>query len=411
MSDPIDYAALHQAGGAVVGLPQDVRDYVFGSTHPDNITCDFQWVLERLPASVDLRGPEGAIHNQGGNSCVGQSVAWAGEMMLGMRGTRPEISPMFIYYNARRRLADILHQPILDTGTNVMLALGMATTKGMCAEDQWPTWSDPAVEPGPSAYAEALSRLVGRYERCGIDSSIANRNMLADVKVALASGIPVVFCTPLHTDFYGVTGPMSTHRAQYPRYTVNISDPGYTGNHCMTMVGYDDAQQMFIVANSWGSGWGDGGYWGMPYQCLGSVFDVFVMREVDGERFEIPNKYRSTYPTVDSNYGKVYRLYQAAFNRKPDTGGLNYWLGRLNTDLTLRQIAAEFVGSAEFVAMYGPSVDHADFVTLLYANVLKRTPDAGGLAFWVGQMNSGTPRTEVLVQFSESQENKDNVKW
>lgn len=411
MSDTIDYAALHQAGGAVVGLPQDVRDYVFGSTHPDNITCDFEWVLERLPTSVDLRTPTGSAHNQNGQSCVGQSIAWAGEALLESRGKRVEISPMFIYYNARKRLADILHQPIADTGTNVILALGMATTKGMAAEDQWPTWSDPVAEPSASAYTEALSRLVGRYERCGISTMKIHRDMMADVKVALASRIPVSFCLPLHSDFYGITGDMGTHRAQYQRYTVNTSDPAYSGNHCMTLMGYDDAKQMFIVANSWGEGWGDNSYWGMPYQCLGVAFDVFVIREIDGERFEIPSKYRSTHPTVDSAYGKVYRLYQAAFNRKPDAGGLDYWLSRLNTDLTLRQIAAEFVASPEFVAMYGASIDNAAFVTLLYANVLKRTPDAGGLAFWVGQMNGGVPRTEVLVQFSESQENKDAVTW
>jgi hypothetical protein len=318
---------------------------------------------------------------------------------------------MFIYYNARKRLADILRQPIVDTGTNVILALGMATTKGMAKEDYWPTYSDPSMEPSAEAYAEALSRLVGRYERCGIDSLKAHRNMMADIKVAVASGIPVSFCLPLHSDFYGITGPLDTHRAQYQRYTVNTSDPAYSGNHCMTMMGYDDEKQMFIVSNSWGTGWGDESYWGMPYHCLGSVFDAFVIREIDGEYFDIPNKYRNTYPSVDSNYGKVYRLYQAAFNRRPDTGGLDYWIGRLNTDLSLRQIAEGFVASAEWTAMYGLSLDPKAFMTLIYANVLKRAPDEGGLAYWVSQINGGLPRTEVLVQFSESPENKAAVSW
>jgi C1A family cysteine protease len=30
-------------------------------------------------------------------------------------------------------------------------------------------------------------------------------------------------------------------------------------------VGYDDAQQRFIVRNSWGAGWGLKGYFTLPY--------------------------------------------------------------------------------------------------------------------------------------------------
>ncbi|MDQ3699795.1 MAG: C1 family peptidase, partial [Chloroflexota bacterium] len=32
------------------------------------------------------------------------------------------------------------------------------------------------------------------------------------------------------------------------------------GYHCITCVGYDDAQQCWILKNSWGTGWGDGGF-------------------------------------------------------------------------------------------------------------------------------------------------------
>jgi len=41
------------------------------------------------------------------------------------------------------------------------------------------------------------------------------------------------------------------------------------GGHCVTAVGYNDARQRFIVRNSWGSGWGKGGYRTMPYAYLG----------------------------------------------------------------------------------------------------------------------------------------------
>lgn len=37
------------------------------------------------------------------------------------------------------------------------------------------------------------------------------------------------------------------------------------GGHAVTAVGYDDSAQRFIVRNSWGTGWGIGGYFMMSY--------------------------------------------------------------------------------------------------------------------------------------------------
>jgi len=40
------------------------------------------------------------------------------------------------------------------------------------------------------------------------------------------------------------------------------------GGHAVLAVGYDDAQQRFLVRNSWGTGWGMQGYFTMPYTYL-----------------------------------------------------------------------------------------------------------------------------------------------
>ena len=40
------------------------------------------------------------------------------------------------------------------------------------------------------------------------------------------------------------------------------------GGHAVTAVGYDDFQEVFIVRNSWGEGWGDKGYFYMPYAYI-----------------------------------------------------------------------------------------------------------------------------------------------
>jgi C1A family cysteine protease len=38
--------------------------------------------------------------------------------------------------------------------------------------------------------------------------------------------------------------------------------------HAIVEVGYDDANQWFIVRNSWGAGWGIKGYFTLPYAYL-----------------------------------------------------------------------------------------------------------------------------------------------
>jgi Ca2+-binding RTX toxin-like protein len=101
--------------------------------------------------------------------------------------------------------------------------------------------------------------------------------------------------------------------------------------------------------------------------------------------------------------GQVYRLYQATLNRAPDAGGFVSWSDTLDNGQGLESVAGGFVGSVEFQATYG-ALNNTQFVTLLYSNVLHRSPDSGGLAGWVGALNGGATRTSVVLGFSESQE-------
>ena len=48
----------------------------------------------------------------------------------------------------------------------------------------------------------------------------------------------------------------------------NTATEQLLGGHAVCLVGYNDATQRFIVKNSWGTGWGDKGYFYMPYQVI-----------------------------------------------------------------------------------------------------------------------------------------------
>ncbi len=98
------------------------------------------------------------------------------------------------------------------------------------------------------------------------------------------------------------------------------------------------------------------------------------------------------------------RLYGAVFDRDPDQPGLDYWVDRYLTWTPLDHIAQSFMGSPEWLATYGP-VDDAQFVVLLYHNVLDRDPDAAGREYWTGRLAGGLTRSAMLIGFSESAEN------
>lgn len=111
----------------------------------------------------------------------------------------------------------------------------------------------------------------------------------------------------------------------------------------------------------------------------------------------------------DGAAGQTYRLYQAAFNRTPDQGGLSHNVNLMDGGLSIFDMANAFIASQEFQNTYGTNVTNTAFVTLLYQNVLNRAPDQAGLDGWLAQLDGGTERKNVLFGFSESGENKANV--
>ena len=111
---------------------------------------------------------------------------------------------------------------------------------------------------------------------------------------------------------------------------------------------------------------------------------------------------------MNTDSGRMFRLYNASFKRLPDADGLKYWIDNFSSGRnTIRVVASSFLGSAEFAERYGDNVSDSTYVNTLYKNVLGRDADTGGLNYWLGQLNSGAEtRYEVLLGFAESAENK-----
>ncbi|MES2898520.1 MAG: Ig-like domain-containing protein [Pseudomonadota bacterium] len=109
---------------------------------------------------------------------------------------------------------------------------------------------------------------------------------------------------------------------------------------------------------------------------------------------------------ADGLAGQSYRLYQAAFARTPDLGGVGFWMNALDQGLALSVIAAGFVDSLEYKALYGATLSNRELVTKYYTNILGRAPEQGGLDYWTSALdNKLATIPEVLAFISESAEN------
>jgi C1A family cysteine protease len=80
----------------------------------------------------------------------------------------------------------------------------------------------------------------------------------ADMKTWLSTKGPLATCFSVYNDFF------SYHSGVYKHVT-----GGLAGGHCVCCIGYDDAQGCWICKNSWGTGWGDAGFFRIAYGDCG----------------------------------------------------------------------------------------------------------------------------------------------
>ena len=98
------------------------------------------------------------------------------------------------------------------------------------------------------------------------------------MKGCLASKFPFVFGFTAYESFE------SPKVAKTGILGMPASDEKVVGGHAVMAVGYDDATRMFIVRNSWGSSWGQKGYYRMPYAYLTDsnlASDFWTIRSVE----------------------------------------------------------------------------------------------------------------------------------
>jgi C1A family cysteine protease len=181
-------------------------------------------------------------------SCCGNGTAESLEILEniaheGITGYQPTLlSRMFIWAMARTENGTLDQ----DTGTYVRTCFSVLTNLGVCTEILWPY--DPtliSVNPSLLAQRQALGHTIeGAYR---ITST--GDQLLADITTSLSANHPVVFGTTVTTAFQALSG-LGPMNPPAPSDTI-------AGGHCMVVVGRIGGN--FLVKNSWGTSWGQGG--------------------------------------------------------------------------------------------------------------------------------------------------------
>ncbi len=228
----------------------------------------FSSVAPQLPqvftGDVDLR-PFCTVTRQGGlSACAGNATADAVEIMSAIAGwPHHELSRLFVYAMART-----LDQSLgTDGGTYIRSCFEALSRFGIPTEADYAyDESKVLVSPPLLVMRKSVGHKIHSYYQIKAQGEYRTDEVLA----ALRARQVVVFGTLISHAF--VEGNVPTKTALGPPGEVTA------GGHAMVLVGYRSDLDAFIVKNSWGTHWGDEGYWYMSRAYLESdvTWDLWV---------------------------------------------------------------------------------------------------------------------------------------
>jgi C1A family cysteine protease len=204
---------------------------------------------------VDLRHICPPIYDQGNlGSCTANAIGAAYEMDQIKQGEAHPFIPsrLFIYYN-ERAMENSVDQ---DAGAAIKDGIISINKIGVCPESMWPyVEKNFKTKPPTACYTDAKQHTSVLYRRV--------QQNLAQMKQCLISGFPFVLGISVYESFE------SLHVAQTGVVPMpNIQKEQLLGGHAIVCVGFDDASHRFIMRNSWGTSWGQKGYFTIPYNYL-----------------------------------------------------------------------------------------------------------------------------------------------
>lgn len=230
----------------VLPSPEDSRDYVY-----QPITT------KATSPVVDLIPHIHEVEHQGStNSCTANAGCTALEILYSRAGNWNDLSRMYLYWYTRK----LGNLPSSDAGAYPRDICKALSLYGVPLENKWPFIKENiSREPSSLVRDNAKDYKIEEYRKVIAD--------IDDIRNAVLNGLPVLTTIKTRSGVYSLKGDWRTHTWD--------SRAKNNGNHEVVIVGFCDQTERFLVQNSWGKGWGDGGFFGIPYDKVGTAKDAF----------------------------------------------------------------------------------------------------------------------------------------
>jgi C1A family cysteine protease len=201
----------------------------------------------KLPPIVDLRPEMPPVYNQYSiGSCSANAIvaAYQYDAKNEFYGSR-----LFCYYNERM----IENTAEKDAGAKIMDGIISVKTHGLCSETSWPYIQEKFAEKPPNnCYEEGKNHVA--IEVSNIHQDINTMKNWLNLKLPFIVGIMV------YEEFQSLSVKL-TGMVPMPTETSRAM-----GGHAVLCCGYTETH--WIMRNSWGSKWGDRGYFYIPHNYL-----------------------------------------------------------------------------------------------------------------------------------------------
>jgi hypothetical protein len=179
------------------------------------------------------------------------------------------LSVLFSYYLTRAREGYITE----DVGCELVNAVGAAMDKGVCLDRLWPYIDDGRrfkTRPASACYKNALNvRILDKA--CLAGDGEAYKRALFNNKLPVIAGIGI---------WESLLDDDNLAKGYFP---VPKKGERILGLHYLQVYGYDDSKRLYLLKNSWGTGYGDQGWFHCPYEYLTYKylnFEAWLVRRV-----------------------------------------------------------------------------------------------------------------------------------
>jgi hypothetical protein len=218
-------------------------------------------------ATIRNSGQEGSV--------VGMAIASAMEIALAVGGRPEELSARYGYEKSRV-LDSSEEERTTFEGATIQSALKVATKFGLPLDEAWRYTSGNRELPKGATWKSMDAK------RPRFRAEVHPISKFEEIPYYLARGCPIVTGLAVYGNSWFTEDATKTGWIELPE------DRQLIGGHAVVIVGFDGPRDALKFANSWGKGWGDGGFGYMSRAAVEKALNVSDKRAPKYWAFEVP---------------------------------------------------------------------------------------------------------------------------